>query len=94
MDSTTGKRRGGRVASDSISPRPTADPALIAVLTRLREQRGWSREQLAHEAGLTASAYHRIENGKSAPGWLTVRRLAEALGVSLRDLGAMVEAEQ
>lgn len=82
------------VASDRISPRPTADTQLIAVLTRLREQRKWSREQLAHEAGLTASAYYRLEAGQSAPGWSTVRRLAEALGVSLRDLGEQVEAEK
>ena len=80
--------------SDASVPRSTADQSLMRVLSRLREERGLSQEQLAHAAGLTGSAYNRIEAGKSSPGWSTVRRLAEALGVSMADLGAMVEAER
>jgi hypothetical protein len=49
---------------------------------------------LAHEARITVSSYGRIEAGISAPGWMTVRRLAEALDVRLVELARMVEAEE
>jgi transcriptional regulator with XRE-family HTH domain len=94
MDSTTTTGAGVKVASAAITPRQKADLALVAVLARLRAERGWSQEQLAHEAGLTASAYNRIESGSAAPGWSTVRRLTEALGVTLADLGRKVESER
>jgi DNA-binding XRE family transcriptional regulator len=94
MEPTTIARAGAKVASAAITPRQTADPALMAVLKRLREKRGLSQEALAHEAGLTTSAYNRIESGTAAPGWSTVRRLAKALGVSMADLGRLVESER
>jgi transcriptional regulator with XRE-family HTH domain len=80
--------------SGAAVPRSKPDQRLVNVLGRLREERGLSQEQLAHEAGLTASGYNRIEAGKSSPGWSTVCRLAEALGVSLRELAEAVEAER
>jgi transcriptional regulator with XRE-family HTH domain len=79
--------------SKLITPRSQPDEALNKVLERLRTQRGLSREMLAHEAGITVSAYARIETGVTAPGWSTVRRIAEALEVSLAELGELVEAE-
>ena len=94
MDSTTTTGADVKVASAAITPRQKADLALVAVLAKLRAERGWSQEQLAHEAALTTSAYNRIESGTAAPGWSTVRRLAEALGVSLADLGRKVESER
>lgn len=93
MDSTTDTKKVPTVMSGASVPRSQSDQQLTRVLARLRDERGLSQEQLAHAAGLTGSAYNRIEAGKSSPGWATVRRLAEALGVSLADLGAMVEAE-
>jgi transcriptional regulator with XRE-family HTH domain len=66
----------------------------VAVLVRLRKDRGLTQEQLAHAAGLTTRTYNRIESGAAAPGWSTVRRLAEALEVSMADLGRLVEAQQ
>jgi transcriptional regulator with XRE-family HTH domain len=94
MDSTITTGAGVKVASAAITPRQKADMRLVAVLAQLRSERGWSQEQLAHEAGLTTSAYNRIESGSAAPGWSTVRRLAEALGVSMADLGRKVESER
>ena len=82
------------IPSQRISPRPQTDPALNAVLKRLREEQKLSMPQLAEKAKLTTPAYSRIEQGKASPGWWTVRHLADALGVSLRDLAAKVEAEK
>jgi transcriptional regulator with XRE-family HTH domain len=68
-----------------------ADPALAALLKRLREERDITQEQLAFDAGITTSALSRIERGLNSPGWLTVKRIAEALGLSLGELIADLE---
>ncbi|HEX3434439.1 MAG TPA: helix-turn-helix transcriptional regulator [Solirubrobacteraceae bacterium] len=67
---------------------------LAALLKRLREERGITQEQLAFDAGLTASALSRIERGLNNPGWMTVRRLAAALDVTLLRLAAALEDAQ
>jgi transcriptional regulator with XRE-family HTH domain len=63
------------------------------VLRRLREARGLSQEATAQAAGIALNTYSRIERGQTSPSWPTVRQLANALGVSMGDLGAAVEAE-
>ncbi|HUB72641.1 MAG TPA: helix-turn-helix transcriptional regulator [Solirubrobacteraceae bacterium] len=68
-----------------------ADPALAATVRRLRVERGDTQEDLAHRAGLTVAAFARIERGHANPTWTTVRRIAEALEVSLASLGEAVE---
>jgi len=67
------------------------DLALAALLKRLREERGLTQEEVAFEAGMTASALSRIERGLNSPGWTTVRRIADALGVSLVELADDLE---
>jgi transcriptional regulator with XRE-family HTH domain len=76
-----------------VSRSLTPDPALGAVLHRLREERGLTQEGMAFRAGITTGTYARIELGQATPAWSTVRRIAEALGVSLVELVAAVEAE-
>lgn len=70
------------------------DFVLAELLKQLREDREITQEQLAFDAGLTASALSRIERGINSPGWMTVRRLAEALDVSLADIAADVEGSR
>jgi transcriptional regulator with XRE-family HTH domain len=67
------------------------DLALAALLKRLREERGMTQEHLAFEAKMTVSALSRIERGLNSPGWMTVRRITGALGVSLVDLARNLE---
>ena len=62
------------------------DPVLAALLKRLREEQDITQEQLAFDAGITVSALSRIERGLNSPGWTTVKRIADALGVSLSEL--------
>jgi transcriptional regulator with XRE-family HTH domain len=64
---------------------------LATLLKRLREDSGITQEELAFDAGITASALSRIERGLNSPGWTTVRRLAEALDVTLVRLAGEVE---
>jgi transcriptional regulator with XRE-family HTH domain len=54
----------------------------------LREQRGWSREQLGVFAGLSASTIGRIENDKIRPRPATIIVLAQALGIEPAELAA------
>jgi transcriptional regulator with XRE-family HTH domain len=68
------------------------DLALAELLKQLREDREITQEELAFEAGITASALSRIERGINNPGWMTVRKLAEALDVTLVQLAKGVEA--
>jgi Predicted transcriptional regulator with C-terminal CBS domains len=67
------------------------DPALASVLKRLREERDVTQEELAYAAGLTASALSRIERGLNSPGWMTLRRIADALDVTLIELAEELE---
>jgi transcriptional regulator with XRE-family HTH domain len=64
------------------------------VLRNLREDRGESQEALAYRAGITVGSLARIEQGKTNPGWSTVRDIAEALGVSRAELGKRVERQR
>jgi transcriptional regulator with XRE-family HTH domain len=69
------------------------DTILAAHLKRLREDREITQEQLAFDAGMTASALSRIERGLNSPGWMTVKRLAQALDISLVHLVGEVEQQ-
>lgn len=73
---------------------PNADHALGAVVRRLRTERGESLETLAHRAGLTFATLTKIELAQSSPHWFTVRQIAEALEVSMGELGAQVDRER
>lgn len=67
------------------------DLLLAATLKRLREERHVSQERLAKRAGITVSALSKVECGHNNPSWTTVTRIADALGVSLAELGAALE---
>jgi len=53
---------------------------------RLREAKGWSQTKLAAEAGMSVSGISMIENGHRNLSTTTLAKLAEALGVGVRDL--------
>lgn len=76
-----------------MSAPATPDAALAQALLVLRKQRGHTQEDLAHAAGLTVTAYARIERGSANPTWTTVRRIADALDVTLAELGRAVDAK-
>jgi transcriptional regulator with XRE-family HTH domain len=55
-------------------------------LKSLREQRALSLTDLAQIAGVNRVTINRIENGKQKPMPRTIRKLAEALRVSVEEL--------
>jgi transcriptional regulator with XRE-family HTH domain len=50
------------------------------IVQQHREQLGLSQRSLARRAGLTQAAVSRIESGRAAPNWETVRALLLAMG--------------
>lgn len=73
---------------------PTPDPALSAVLKRLREDGGMTQETLAFHAGVSVGTLGRIETARTVPSWDTVRRIITALDVKLSKLASAIEAEE
>jgi transcriptional regulator with XRE-family HTH domain len=56
---------------------------------RLREERlrsGWSQKDLARESGTNVDTVSGIETGQHEPRPSTLRKLARALGIEVRDL--------
>lgn len=76
-----------------MPPSVQPDPDLAAVIRRLRSKRGMTQEDVARGADLTVNGYAKIERGDVSPTWPTVRAVARALDVSLKQLGAEVDNE-
>lgn len=57
----------------------------MEVVRRLRKERGWTQRELADEAGTTQYTVSEIELGHRDPHPTTLRKLAEALGVSVAE---------
>lgn len=52
----------------------------------LREECDWSQSRLAKESGVTASAISMIENGQRAASLIVIRKISDALKVSVSEL--------
>lgn len=55
-------------------------------IKELRLSKGFSQEELAEKAGLSARTIQRIENQENIPMGDTVRRIAESLGVGAEEI--------
>ena len=69
------------------------DPMLARLgryLRQIREQRGWSQEELAFECGLHRTYIGAVERGEYNVTLLTLRRITDTLGITLADaIGGM-----
>ena len=79
------------LASESVPTRmrrsDQPQPALGEAIRQLRQKRGMTQEDLAHEAGITTGTLSLIERGHANPTWGTVKGIAAAVGASMGDLG-------
>jgi transcriptional regulator with XRE-family HTH domain len=57
-----------------------------AILRRLREQRGWTRQKLATRAEMSAQYVGIIEKGGNVPTLTTVLELIEVLGADVAEV--------
>ena len=55
-------------------------------IKKLRDECNWSQSKLAKEAGVTASAISMIESGQRAPSLIVIRKISDALKVSVSEL--------
>jgi transcriptional regulator with XRE-family HTH domain len=74
------------------SSRP--QPALGTAIRQLRERRKETQASLADRAGMAEPTISHIEAGHANPTWATVRDLAAALGVSVRELAKLAERHE
>lgn len=66
----------------------------IEALKALRETSGDSQKSLAVRAGISEYALNLIEVGKSKPRNSTIKKLADALGVSVGAIAAVDQTKQ
>jgi len=66
----------------TVNAHGNARDLLAANLKRLRAERGWSQEQLAHEAGLHRTFIAHVERKMRNISIDNIERLALALGVT------------
>ena len=59
---------------------------LGARIRQLRENHGWSQEELADRAGIDRSYMSGIERGVRNPTFLRLASIARAVGVAAKDL--------
>lgn len=69
-------------------------PALGAAIRQLRDKRGVTQEDLAHDAGVTTGTLSLIERGKSNPAWGTVKSIAAALDVRVAEVAKLAEKHE
>ena len=68
---------------------PTSEAVAAAVARntrRLRTERGWSLDQLAHRSGVSKGMLVHLEQARTNPSLGTLCKVAETLGVSLAGL--------
>lgn len=68
--------------------------ALGSAIRHLRDEDGVTQEALASKAEVTTGLIGLIERGEGNPTWSTVRRIADALGVSIGELATLSEKFQ
>ena len=61
-------------------------PAAVPPLRQLRRLKGWTQAQLAEAAGVTRVTIQKLESGVREPRVSTMARIAEALGVPIRQV--------
>ena len=58
-----------------------------SLIRLLRDERGWTQEKLAREAGITVTCLSNLERGATKePNAETLERLAAALGLNVSEL--------
>lgn len=67
---------------------------IASKIKSLREECDWSQSKLAKESGVTASAISMIENGQRAASLIVIRKVCDALKVSVSELTGETTQEE
>lgn len=71
--------------------RPNSQVALGRAIKQIREREGLTQEELASRAGYHLTWVSRIETAAQSTGWVTIKRVADALGVTMVEVAATAE---
>jgi len=63
-----------------------------AIVRRLREERGWTRQKLATRSGMTPQYVGIVEQGGNVPSLTTILELIEGLGGDIGEVMREVAA--
>ncbi len=66
---------------------------MLKMIWQERTRRGWSREYVAEQVGLTAEAIRLIEIGERNPSYPVLVKLEDLFGLTHRQLFAPVDPE-
>lgn len=77
--------------TDGASRNPLK-PYVGPALRRLRAERGFSQAEISRRSGLSTSRMSRYESGETEPSLSSLKRILDALGVSLTELDAALES--
>lgn len=78
----------GIMAKQSKLPDERA-PSILAfgrAVRRIRTERGMTQEQVAWSVNMSRSFFREVDAGLREPGWSSILRIAEALGVTVVEL--------
>ena len=67
---------------DIVSHQRTPGEIIVA----RRKELGWTQEELAWRSEISVTQISRLENDASRPGFETIEKLEEALGITLLDV--------
>ncbi|MFD4837533.1 helix-turn-helix domain-containing protein [Achromobacter sp. NPDC058515] len=76
---------------NNASPDPDLDRRMAARLKTLRQDRGWSLDDLAGRAGVSRATLSRLENAEVSPTASVLGKLCAAYGMTMSRLMLMVE---
>lgn len=74
------------IAKENINIRERVLRSFGANLRKIREEKGLTQEALAFMAGFSRSYYTELELGKRNPSLLNIKKLADALNITVSSL--------
>jgi transcriptional regulator with XRE-family HTH domain len=77
-----------------VPPLGSVDQILGPALRLRRQARGATQEDIAHAADITVGTLGQIERGRVNPNWMTVKRIAKALDLTLSELAVLTEVNR
>ena len=83
----------GIISDEALPGDPGMDTRLAARLAGLRQEAGWSLEELAERSGISRASLSRMERGETSPTAAVLGRLCTAYGRTMSRLLSEIEAD-
>jgi DNA-binding XRE family transcriptional regulator len=77
---------GGESLQQKDEPTRQRNGEKLPYLAAWRRWQMWSQEMLSEKSGVARATINRLEGGNIVARWTTINKLAEAIGISAREL--------